>query len=193
MITIGIVGGTGYTGVELLRLLAQHPEADVRVITSRKDAGTRVDQMFQSLRGRYDLAFCDPPDAPLAACNVVFFATPPGVEIAQARALLARAVATTPPPAPSRPRSPPLSRALPTPPRAALPRGFSSSIPNLGARVSSIYFAPSAGSLQWILLEKFVAISTGYPKARIESRIALGPRYICTMQVIAALARLYLS
>ena len=60
MIKIGIVGGTGYTGVELLRLLAQHPEADVRAITSRKDAGTRVADMFPSLRGRYDLAFADP-------------------------------------------------------------------------------------------------------------------------------------
>ncbi|MDQ2916637.1 MAG: N-acetyl-gamma-glutamyl-phosphate reductase [Pseudomonadota bacterium] len=88
MIKIGIVGGTGYTGVELLRLLAQHPEADVRVITSRKDAGTRVDQMFQSLRGRYDLAFCDPTDAHLGACEVVFFATPHGVAMAQAREIL---------------------------------------------------------------------------------------------------------
>ena len=50
MIKIGIVGGTGYTGVELLRLLAQHPEADVRTITSRKDAGTKVADMFASLR-----------------------------------------------------------------------------------------------------------------------------------------------
>ncbi len=89
MIKIGIVGGTGYTGVELLRLLAQHPEADVRVITSRKDAGTAVAQMFPSLRGRYDLAFCDPKDAGLTACNVVFFATPHGVAMAQARELLA--------------------------------------------------------------------------------------------------------
>ncbi len=37
MIEIGIVGGTGYTGVELLRLLAQHPEANVRAITSRSN------------------------------------------------------------------------------------------------------------------------------------------------------------
>jgi N-acetyl-gamma-glutamyl-phosphate reductase len=92
VIKIGIVGGTGYTGVELLRLLAQHPEADVRVITSRKDAGTRVAQMFPSLRGRYDLAFCDPKDANLQACNVVFFATPHGVAMSEARQLLAAGV-----------------------------------------------------------------------------------------------------
>jgi N-acetyl-gamma-glutamyl-phosphate reductase len=87
MIKIGIVGGTGYTGVELLRLLAQHPQADVRAITSRKDAGTRVADLFASLRGRYDLAFSDPASAGLASCDVVFFATPHGVAMAQAREL----------------------------------------------------------------------------------------------------------
>jgi N-acetyl-gamma-glutamyl-phosphate reductase len=92
MINVGIVGGTGYTGVELLRLLAQHPEADVRAITSRKDAGTPAAQMFPSLRGRYDLAFTDPKDAGLAGCNVVFFATPHGVAMAQARELLSAGV-----------------------------------------------------------------------------------------------------
>ena len=89
MINVGIVGGTGYTGVELLRLLAQHPQANVRTITSRKNAGTRVAQMFPSLRGHYDLAFADPKDADLAGCNVVFFATPHGVAMAQARELVA--------------------------------------------------------------------------------------------------------
>ena len=88
MIRIGIVGGTGYTGVELLRLLAQHPEADVRAITSRKDAGTKVADMFASLRGRYDLAFTDPAHTDLKSCNVVFFATPHGVAMAQARELV---------------------------------------------------------------------------------------------------------
>jgi N-acetyl-gamma-glutamyl-phosphate reductase len=92
MIKIGIVGGTGYTGVELLRLLAQHPEAEVRAITSRKDAGTRVDVMFPSLRGRYDLAFSDPAGADLAGCDVVFFATPHGVAMAQARELVGAGV-----------------------------------------------------------------------------------------------------
>jgi N-acetyl-gamma-glutamyl-phosphate reductase len=92
MIKIGIVGGTGYTGVELLRLLAQHPEASVRAITSRKDAGTRVDEMFPSLRGRYDLAFSDPGGANLGDCDVVFFATPHGVAMAQARELVAAGV-----------------------------------------------------------------------------------------------------
>jgi N-acetyl-gamma-glutamyl-phosphate reductase len=92
MIKIAIVGSTGYTGVELLRLLAQHPQADVRSITSRKDAGTPVARMFPSLRGRYDLAFCDPQDAGLAQCDIVFFATPHGVAMSQARELVSAGV-----------------------------------------------------------------------------------------------------
>ena len=89
-IDIGIVGGTGYTGVELLRLLAQHPSVRVRAITSRKDAGTKVADMFPSLRRRYDgLAFVEPDAARLADCALVFFATPHGVAMAQARELVA--------------------------------------------------------------------------------------------------------
>jgi N-acetyl-gamma-glutamyl-phosphate reductase len=88
MVKVGIVGGTGYTGVELLRLLAQHPEVELAVITSRKDAGTRVSDMFPSLRARVALAFADPREAPLASCDVVFFATPNGVAMGEARGLL---------------------------------------------------------------------------------------------------------
>lgn len=92
MIRIGIVGGTGYTGVELLRLLARHPQADVRAITSRKDAGTRVAQMFPSLRGSFDLAFTEPAQADLRSCDVVFFATPHGVAMGEARELVGAGV-----------------------------------------------------------------------------------------------------
>lgn len=88
MIKVGIVGGTGYTGVELLRLLAQHPELQIVAITSRGDAGTAVSSMFPSLRGRLDLKFEDPASADLQACDVVFFATPNGVAMQQAPALL---------------------------------------------------------------------------------------------------------
>lgn len=88
MIRIGIVGGTGYTGVELLRLLAQHPQAEIVAITSRGDAGTAVSAMFPSLRGRVDLRFEDPAKANLSACDVVFFATPNGIAMQQAPALL---------------------------------------------------------------------------------------------------------
>lgn len=95
MLKVGIVGGTGYTGVELLRLLAQHPEAEVRAITSRKDTGTRVADLFASLRGRgriADLTFVEPDRAELTGCDVVFFATPHGVAMAAARELVAAGV-----------------------------------------------------------------------------------------------------
>ena len=88
MIKVGIVGGTGYTGVELLRLLAQHPEVELAAITSRAETGTPVADMYPSLRGRVKLAFSDPATAPLATCDLVFFATPNGVAMQQTRQLL---------------------------------------------------------------------------------------------------------
>ena len=88
MIKAGIVGGTGYTGVELLRLLAQHPQVELKAITSRKEAGTPVARMFPSLRGRVELAFTEPGARTLAGCDVVFFATPNGVAMGEARAVL---------------------------------------------------------------------------------------------------------
>ena len=92
MIKVGIVGGTGYTGVELLRLLAQHPAVELSVITSRGDAGTPVASMFPSLRGRVGLKFEDPAEANLKACDVVFFATPNGIAMQQAAELVAGGV-----------------------------------------------------------------------------------------------------
>ncbi len=92
MIKIGIVGGTGYTGVELLRILAQHPQAQLVDITSRKEVGMPVAEMFPSLRGAVDLRFSDPKDAGLAACDLVFFATPNGIAMTQAQALLSGGV-----------------------------------------------------------------------------------------------------
>jgi len=88
MIKAGIVGGTGYTGVELLRLLVQHPEVELKAITSRKEAGTPVAAMFPSLRGRVELAFTQPGAQSLRGCDVVFFATPNGVAMGEARAVL---------------------------------------------------------------------------------------------------------
>ncbi|MBL8311324.1 MAG: N-acetyl-gamma-glutamyl-phosphate reductase [Burkholderiales bacterium] len=89
---VGIVGGTGYTGVELLRMLTLHPHATVSMITSRKDAGTRLDSMFPSLRGRCDLEFSDTATADLTTCDVVFYATPHGVAMADAPKLTAAGV-----------------------------------------------------------------------------------------------------
>ena len=79
MFRVGIVGGTGYTGVELLRLLADHAHVEVSVITSRAEAGLRVDELYPNLRGHYDLAFSEPDVATLAECDIVFFATPHNV------------------------------------------------------------------------------------------------------------------
>ena len=88
MIKVGVVGGTGYTGVELLRILAGHPQVEVVAITSRAEAGVKVADYFPSLRGRYDITFSDPTTAPLQDCDCVFFATPNGVAMSQAGALL---------------------------------------------------------------------------------------------------------
>ena len=92
MIKVGVVGGTGYTGVELLRLLAQHPEVELKAITSRGDAGVPVADMFPSLRRRVELRFVDPQSANLAACDVVFFATPNGIAMQQAAELVSAGV-----------------------------------------------------------------------------------------------------
>ena len=92
MIKVGIVGGTGYTGVELLRMLAVHPDVQLTAITSRKEDGLPVADMFPSLRGRVNLAFSAPDKVDLKQCNVVFFATPHGVAMAQAPELLAAGV-----------------------------------------------------------------------------------------------------
>lgn len=92
MIEVGIVGGTGYTGAELLRLLARHPRASVRVLTSRQVAGQRADALFPHLRGICDLSFVAPDPAALAACKVVFFATPHGAAMALVPDLLRRGV-----------------------------------------------------------------------------------------------------
>lgn len=88
MVKVGIVGGTGYTGVELLRLLALHEEAEVVAITSRAESGRRVDDLYPNLRGHYDLAFSEPDVDRLAACDIVFFATPHNVAMNLVPALL---------------------------------------------------------------------------------------------------------
>ena len=89
MIRVGIVGGTGYTGVELLRLLALHPKVEIVAITSRSEAGVAVADLFPSLRHRVDLRFTEPDVGRLAECDAVFFATPNGTAMTMAPALLA--------------------------------------------------------------------------------------------------------
>ncbi|MGZ4959271.1 MAG: N-acetyl-gamma-glutamyl-phosphate reductase [Methylomonas sp.] len=92
MIRAGIVGGTGYTGVELLRILALHSAVEVAVVTSRADAGQRVDKTYPSLRGLCDAVFAQPELDNLQDCDVVFFATPNGTAMTMAGDLLARGI-----------------------------------------------------------------------------------------------------
>ncbi len=92
ILKVGVVGGTGYTGVELLRLLVVHPNVEIIAVTSRGEAGTQVADMFPSLRGYLDIAFSDPATIDLGACDVVFFATPNGIAMTQTQALFEKGV-----------------------------------------------------------------------------------------------------
>ena len=88
MIKAGIVGATGYTGQELLRLLVKHPQVTLQAVTSRGEAGTAVARYFPNLRGSLDLAFVEPGVDALGDCDVVFFATPNGTAMTQVPALI---------------------------------------------------------------------------------------------------------
>ncbi len=88
MIEVGVVGGTGYTGMELLRLVARHPQLRLAEITSRAEAGTRVAELMPSLEGVVDASFSEPDPARLRRCDVVFFATPNGIAMDSAPELL---------------------------------------------------------------------------------------------------------
>ncbi|MEM7293271.1 MAG: N-acetyl-gamma-glutamyl-phosphate reductase [Pseudomonadota bacterium] len=87
-VKVGIVGGTGYSGVELMRILAGHRDVEVVAMTSRGNAGQRVDELFPSLRGFTDISFSSPDDTSLTECDLVFYATPNGVAMETASALL---------------------------------------------------------------------------------------------------------
>lgn len=91
-IKVGIVGGTGYTGVELIRLLSNHPQAKIIMLTSRSEAGKKASEIFPSLRGVSDVVFSDANDERLTECDVVFFATPHGVAMKSAEFLSSRGV-----------------------------------------------------------------------------------------------------
>lgn len=92
MIKVGIIGGTGYTGVELLRLLSVHSEVEVKVITSRSEKGQVVSALFPSLRNKFDLTFSEPDMTSFKQCDVIFSATPNGVLMNYARELHAAGV-----------------------------------------------------------------------------------------------------
>jgi len=88
MLSAGVVGGTGYTGIELLRLLVMHPQVELKCVTSRSEAGTRVADMFPNLREHTDIEFTEPDEKALGSCDIVFFATPNGTAMTMVPALL---------------------------------------------------------------------------------------------------------
>ncbi len=88
MISVGIVGGTGYTGVELLRILVMHPNAEIKVVTSRSEAGNKVSSIYPSLLANLDLLFSQPDVAALKECDCVFFAAPNGTAMQMVPELL---------------------------------------------------------------------------------------------------------
>ncbi|MBT4838141.1 MAG: N-acetyl-gamma-glutamyl-phosphate reductase [Methylococcales bacterium] len=88
MINVGIVGGTGYTGVELLRILVVHPEVSLKIITSRTELGKPVADVYPNLRHYTDIVFSEPNVKELASCDLVFFATPNGIAMKMVPELL---------------------------------------------------------------------------------------------------------
>lgn len=92
MIRVGVVGGSGYTGAELLRILAAHPQVELAVITSRASVGKSVADIYPHLRGIINADFAEPSVNSLRRCNLVFFATPNGVAMTMAGELIAAGV-----------------------------------------------------------------------------------------------------
>jgi len=92
MLAVGVVGGTGYTGVELLRLLVAHPQVNLMYVTSRSESGSKVADLFPNLRGFTDICFTEPVVETLAQCDVVFFATPNGTAMQMVPELIEKGV-----------------------------------------------------------------------------------------------------
>ncbi len=92
MLAVGVVGGTGYTGVELLRLLVMHPQVELKCVTSRSESGIRVADMFPNLRGFTDICFTEPAVDKLSECDLVFFATPNGTAMKMVPELVEKGV-----------------------------------------------------------------------------------------------------
>ena len=92
MISVGIVGGTGYTGIELLRILVGHPEVRIQAVTSRSEAGKPVSALFPNLPSHLELEFTQPDPAGLKDCECVFFAAPNGTAMHMAPELIGAGV-----------------------------------------------------------------------------------------------------
>ena len=92
MIKVAIVGATGYTGLELLRILVRHPKVTIQMVTSRAEEGKSLSSVFPNLREHLKINFCDPEPKLLAECDLVYFATPHGAAMALVPELLAKGV-----------------------------------------------------------------------------------------------------
>ena len=89
MISVGIVGGSGYAGLELIRILYDHPETEISVVSSRVDDGNALNEVHRGLGSRRGKLVVSNPDAPeFKKCDVVFFATPHGVAQKKSQELL---------------------------------------------------------------------------------------------------------
>ena len=91
MISVGIIGASGYTGEELVKILQNHPEVEIRSLTSRSHAGKKISDVFdliKPLKGN----FKSPTIDNLIGCDVVFFATPNGVAMEMAESLLDKGI-----------------------------------------------------------------------------------------------------
>ena len=87
MILVGIVGASGYTGEELIKILHQHPNVELRALTSSKNTNEKVEDVL-NLDFPFEGTFCSPDINSLGKCDVVFFATPNGVAMGMAGKLI---------------------------------------------------------------------------------------------------------
>ena len=89
MISVGIIGGSGFTGAELLRLCAGHPQFEVEFATADTQAGLRVGELYPSLAGAYpDLVFVPYEPGLAAQADLVFLGLPHGASQAMVPELL---------------------------------------------------------------------------------------------------------
>ena len=87
MISVGIIGASGYTGEELVKILQNHQNVVIKSLTSRTHAGKNIGDVFNLEKPINDV-FKSPNIESLLECDVVFFATPNGVAMDMAQELL---------------------------------------------------------------------------------------------------------
>ncbi len=84
MISAGVIGGSGYAGLELIRIISAHPEVELSVVTSRAENGKSIELLHPGLLPKSKLRLTDIDDPNLLKCDIVFFATPHGVAMKNA-------------------------------------------------------------------------------------------------------------